>query len=820
MRTVRHDIKRAWSRLSHAVGFVLTVVITLGLTLGALVCVFGLNWLLLMEPLPYPDQDRLVYVKGQSVKEQVVVADEVHVYPILTELYNNAEDFSAVALISYDDNVIENLANTPRMDITYVSPEYFSLLATPMALGRTFSRAEGVGSQVPVAVISYRAWQRYFMGSQQVLGQKITLGKTSFSIIGVVAEHFEEPQLINNTWKTQLWLPWDFNERRLYNQAEHDWSNSFRDTKLIAKLKAQGADRQGLPALSQKLTQWMGEKQRSNTTDSALRKHGISLQVELIGKKIHAGSHITALLMFAGVFTLLCIAGTNITNLFFARSAQTQRDFAIQSALGAKPGHLFRLMFFESLLVMLFAALLGGVVAVPGMELLIYLAADHFPRIHTLSFGWIEVVFLLLTALSLAVFFAWLVCRQIDYRLLMNSLQSSGKGSGLQISKRTRQGLIISQVVLAGILLTATLTLLGQSLQLWLTPEPVQTEGRYLLRVNIRGDGSEALLVAQLMKEIKSQLPRSANVVKVSQSSGWPYAGYNELLLSKQGDEESFSVDATGIDESWISLFDVRLLQGRNITRRDLNDNPRVLLVNQAAAKLVAQGGGILGRRLFRLSAGASFEVVGVVEDIALPGERVKPRIFHPRNPQGRSFSVQAAVGQELGRDQFSQILTQINSRFYVSRLLDWNKFYDKKMARDKLVVGVSLAVSLLTLFLVGIGLYGILSYQIRLRRFELGVRMAIGAKPSGILKFIVTETLKPAAIGLVISFGVGMGLYLFYLAEIEVLISRADVAWILPGLASLVFILSVILLTCYLPLRNLIHQPPIFALRDNSAGL
>ena len=817
MGSFGREIKHIVFRLLAAKGFVLTVLLTLGLTLAATVCIFSLNWLLLAKPLPYPDQHRLVYVKGQSLKNNIVVRDDTHIYPVLMQLYDSVAEFDAAALISYNDNVISNLPDTPRMDMTYVSSEYFGLVDMPVALGRVFSVKEGVGSNEPVAVISYHAWQHYFNGAKDVLGKKIQIGNTRFSIVGVAGKQFEEPQLHGNTWKTHVWLPWDYNEMRLRSDRANNWSWVIDHIKLIARLNVSEVNTDKLSALSKKLTNRMANQHRLNNNEPAYRNFSIALQVQTLETKILGDSHVTALLMLAGALSLLCIAGSNITNLFFARGAQMQRNFAIRSALGANPLQIFKTLFYETLVIMLMAVVLAGLLAVPGMQLLVSLSADHFPRVSSLQLGWVEVGFLSISMFVLALFFSALVFRQINYRQLVSSFQGSGKGSGLQIAKNTRQTLILSQVLLAGLLLTSTLTLLHHSLTLWLTPQTVETQGRYLLRVNIRqSDESDDKKNGELVKRVIKQLPEHAAIEQVTHSNMWPYWGHGMMLTDFQGEHETFAFSGNGIDDQWLSFYGVKLLQGDNFSRAQISDGSSVLLINQSAAKRLVGNGQAVGKRL---NLGSKvYTVVGIVEDIVLPGADIDPRVYYPILPFDNNLAIKTVAGQTLDRERLNKLLMAIDKRLYVSRLIDSDSYYMEKMARDRLIVGLSLAISLLALFLVGIGLYGILSYQIQLSRFELGVRMAIGAKPFDVFVYLFTETLKPAGVGLISGFFVGAGIFWAYRYSISELIADAERAWLLPTVVSVTFIISIILLTCYLPLRSVVVRPPIYALREQIA--
>lgn len=813
------ELKRAWLNLSRAQGFVLTVVITLGLTLGAVVCMFGLNWLLLVEPLPYPDQQKIVYIKGELYKDHKLVSEDSHAYPVLMALYRDRTEteFESIALLSYNDNIIKNVPNTPRVGFTYVSPEFFSILKIPMALGRPFSDAEGVDTQRPVAVISYSAWKRYFSGATDVIGKKIVTGNNTFEIVGVTAQNLAEPELLDNSWSTDVWLPWDFNERKLDGSAEGDWSNSFDHYKAIARLSAKNKTSQYLQSISEKLSNWLNSTRKNSVTDPALREYDIAIKIMPIDKKILGDNYLTSLLMLAATVALLCIAVTNVANLFYSRSASLRRTLAIQSAIGAKPIHIFKLLFSETLIICALAAVLAGIVSHLGTNILIDVASNNFPRIETLGFGIPELLFLILATLLLALIFAFLIQRTIDYRVLINSLQSSGKGSGLQISKKTHQRLIFSQVMVSGILIMATLVLSFESLKKLTAEKPVATEGRYLVRINFMRNEGDTTSPMDALRDFVNRFPQSPMIEKVSYSSVWPYWGYNTVISQSEGSLKTISVAASEIDENWLDLFDVSILQGRNFTQAEVKDKNDVVMINQAAAKLIsAAHGDIIGSRIFWPSQEKSYEIVGVVKNTDLPGSSTQPRIFSMAAING-DVIFKTKDGQVMSRERLSEILKGINSRLYVSLLRDWDQFYDDQMARDRLTLYVSFAVSTLTLFLVGVGLYGVLSYQVRLRRYELGVRMALGAKPKTIIELLIRDTSRHAGIGLLGSFIIGGILYIFPGSKLDLFSAITIGSLLLPLLVTLTFIVLVVLFTCYFPVRSVVNEQPIFSLRANT---
>ncbi len=211
MRKFSRQHKQAWASLRKKPGFILTVIMTMGITLGALLCAVTLNYLLLVEPLPYPEQERLFVVEQVTLGEKKDVKGAAFTYPGLVHLQKSKEAFEQAAIMMYDQDVIVSHSSQPLVNTAYVTPELHQILASPIALGRLFEASEALDTNNPVAILSYNTWQQKFDGSTDILEQKITLSGISYSIVGVLAENFVEPELLNTGLETQVWIPFDYN---------------------------------------------------------------------------------------------------------------------------------------------------------------------------------------------------------------------------------------------------------------------------------------------------------------------------------------------------------------------------------------------------------------------------------------------------------------------------------------------------------------------------------------------------------------------------------------------------------------------------------
>jgi hypothetical protein len=255
-------IKQAWAGLKTNQNFTVTVVATLGSTLGALLCILMLAYVVILKPLPYPEQEQLFQVNAlivdQEGKEQFPDAFN---YPSLIHLYDNQTLFSEAALVEFSSGVVSSRPTQPSVYNAYVTPDWFTMLDSKMALGRTFEKTEAKDTYNPVSILSYKFWQNEFSGDSTILEQTITIGNTNFRVIGVLAESFIEPQLSGIGINTDIFVPWDFNgSTDAFREDSGSWSPWLR---FVGKLDSQLS----IAQIEQTLTTPADEYWRENVSD-------------------------------------------------------------------------------------------------------------------------------------------------------------------------------------------------------------------------------------------------------------------------------------------------------------------------------------------------------------------------------------------------------------------------------------------------------------------------------------------------------------------------------------------------------------------------
>ncbi|TAP37296.1 ABC transporter permease, partial [Alteromonas sp. KUL49] len=313
-------------------GFVATVVTTMGTTLGALLCVLTLGFLLIVEPLPYPDQTRLYNVIHHIGDDKDEVNATAFTYPGLIHLYKNQDVFEQTALVHYGSDVLTSLPHQPTLNTAYVTPEWLDLLGTTPLIGRGFESTEALDTHNPVAIITYETWQKEFDGTNDILSKKIAFSGVSFSIVGVLNKDFIEPQIQQTGFEAGVWLPWDYN---LDTNLMERWGNISGSLTFVGKLKPEISVAQA----EQILTPLVSETWQENVASIEFF-NGWSVEIELMSFKnaIVGESTSTVYKLLAGVIGLVLIALANVVNLFMSRTAEQQRQLSIYAALGAKKG--------------------------------------------------------------------------------------------------------------------------------------------------------------------------------------------------------------------------------------------------------------------------------------------------------------------------------------------------------------------------------------------------------------------------------------------------------------------------------------------------
>ncbi|MBA6399941.1 FtsX-like permease family protein, partial [Colwellia sp. BRX10-4] len=461
--------------------------------------------------------------------------------------------------------------------------------------------------------------------------------------------------------------------------------------------------------------------------------------------------------LIAGVVGTLFIAVANIANLFMARTAELQGSYSIHASLGASKSQLFKTILVESALLMFLALLVAFGIALSGFQLMSTHLLELLPRVNELSFN----VFSLGITGLLFVIFAWLFAKLslniVDYQNINSQLQSGSKGGRKQVSKKKRRFIIVSQISIATLLVFINLNLFIDAWQVINDPLSIDIENS--MRVEMSIDPTTSLSddeKVQINKEIQAVLLTLPQVERVSIANGSVFNGGSRFReLKVKGNETNYPARSRIIDENYFSIYQQQLLAGDFFSNADIKDENKVLIINETFAHKIAPNGSAIGL-IIDFNGESTYTVKGVVKSFKVPGEIENDNLLYFPGIKPDSFLViQLKKHTSLSREAFVPFLKTVTSKYRVQAFESDIASQKKMLFIHFMILTATGSLALLTFFLAAIGLYGVLSYSTQLRQFEIGTRMAIGAKRSDLIKLIIKDNASAILLGVLLSVGV-----------------------------------------------------------------
>lgn len=802
--------KQAWESLKKRPAFIAAVVATMGLTLGTLLCVVTLAYILILSPLPYPKQEGLYRVDNIFLKSQDDVMGNYFIYPYAIELHKNSKVFSETAIVVYGEAKIESDPLQPNVLASYATPEWFSLLGVNagahMLMGRAFENTEAIDTNNPVVVLSNKIWRELFAADAEIINKTIVVSGKSFRVLGVLAESFIEPKLRTDGKKTELFVPWDFNPIKA--ERAQAWGSPHPDIAFFGNLSSAMTKEQAEQMLTSEINAVWSDK-----VSGIEFWKGYRIQLKLSSfKSVILGNFEQAIyLLLIAALGLVLIALANISNLFISRIAEQQRQLAIRAALGATKTKIFNLFFAEAIQLMVMSIALALVIASSGFVLLQKFFALKMPRVEELSINGVTISAAVLIAVVLAVFFARLCSRMINYQALQSSLQSSGKGAGVQVSKQVRKLLIVCQVAIVSILICINLNLFKEAHKVIYQSLGFETKNTYVIYLSSWSESAQG--IRSTLDDIAQKLEALPQVKAVSQAYS-PLDIFDYFAHKPLGSDENVMVQTLPIDNNYFSLIRQPLLEGRNFSKADARDSNKVLIIDELYAKRLAPKGSALGMQIQLDGSAASSTVVGVVKTIKLPNEALAPmRAYYPFPPDKYRLKLLLSLkeGQVITAPQIIKLIKEVGGQVGFWSLASLDERRNELLFGQFTTAITSSLLVLISYLLAAIGIYGVLNYSVQLRRYELGIRMAIGARPNTIFLQILRDNLTPVIIGLFVALVALIGLWIWF-QQSSYSVTASSLGWWLPPL----LILSLTAATSLLSVWQIIRNPASAALRGN----
>ena len=810
-RELRYSVRL----LRKTPAFTATALLTLALCLGANLTIFAVIDSILLRPLPFPAASRLVTVFNTYPKAGVERDGSS-----LTNYYErrgHIPAFTSLAIYRNGTAIVGEPGSTERQHVTQVSPDFFSTLGLGPVMGRTFTEAETSYQTDKLAILADAYWRQHFNADPHVIGRQIRVDSFPKTVIGVLPPRF---RFLSS--QAQLYVPLASSLEDRAPSQRHSGGNF---TQMIARLKPGATLTQAQSQIdAQNATLELDDPQAKMIADAGFRSLVVPLHADHV-----ATIRPTLLLLQVGVLALLLIGTVNLVNLLLIRASGRVKEQAVRQALGASRRHVVSEVVVETTLLTLIGGLLGLAVSAGGIRLLSELGTDRLPLGSHIAFdgrlacvAWAAAIVL---GIVLAAPIAWFNVRDHPG----NALQSETRGGTAGRAAQTlRHGFIVAQIALAFVLLSGA-GLLGLSLKRAMAVSPGFRADHVLTgQISLIGNKYPAASAGLAFTErLVDELDHQPGLKAAGVVNNVPFSGRNGKSAAKvkglvlRPGESPRGHYSYGVGGDYFRAMGFSLREGRFLTAADSHRRERVCVVDEDFARYYWPNASALGQRLFQGSSegpdSEAFTVVGVVGSVKQAGlteDTEQGAVYYPYiyRPDSNMFVVaRAALQPESLKLIVQKAVRQIDPDLSINDLQSMEERIDDSLVARRSPAVLAGLFSGIALLLTAIGTYGVLSYAVAQRRREIGVRMALGARPEQIRSQFLSLALRLLTGGVILGMigawltGRAMQVVLFHVP--------AHNSVILAGAAGIIAAVS--LAACLLPAHRAARISPMQALAD-----
>ncbi|MEP6690899.1 MAG: ABC transporter permease [Gemmatimonadaceae bacterium] len=731
--------------LRRSPGFALVAILTLAIGIGGTTAVFSAVDAVLLQPLPYQQPGQLVRLYtnyGKGAPDEHGFVTPVH----FVEYRARASAFASMAaILTYNETGadIGTGADVRRIRLLPVSADYFDVIRVRPMLGRAFERESENGAHD--VVLSHALWSEHFHGDPDVVGRVLTMNGAPYTITGVMPAGFADPL----AGAIDAWVPMDLTPAKDASNAGNHYLS------IVARLRPETALPRAQAELD--LLSTSIEKQYPDAKDQRARIY--PLKEDIVGSSAKALQ-----IMLGAVGLVLVLVCVNIANLLLVRGSERAREFALRSALGAERARLVRQLLIESLTLAIAGDVAGLIVARIVMSAIVALGAGSFPRLTSLTLEPRLLAFSLVVATASALAFGLAPARRAARTQPSDVLHGEGRaatGGGAQL--RLRDWLVVSQVAVAFVLLVGAGLLLASFQRIRDTELGVKPNGVMVFELHLpdaRYDSTARARFYETFAKAIEALPGVSVAGGISrlpatgpyhQWGAMPYSGPMANVKQNWCCSENRVVSGDYFRAAGIPLVD-----GRVFDARDDVAAPERIVVSQSLAKWYFPGVSAVGQRV---RAGSRIsEVIGVVGDVAIDAEGTPDRYTYHAHTQfagDRNWAltqlVRASGALEPLRAEARRTLASLDPQLVMFKPTTLAEAIGRGEAQRVFTLRILASFALVALALAALGLFGVLSYGVRLRSREFGIRMALGAERGTIRRMVLWQGLTVTAIGIAV---------------------------------------------------------------------
>jgi predicted permease len=810
-----NDIRYGIRNLRKYPGFSIIVVMVLALGIGANSAIFSVVNGVLLRPLPYRNSDQLVMIWGNFLKLEIerlrAKAAEYEDYRAQGQVFEQVEAFEDLSLNLTGEEQAERITGAR------VTPNLFSLLGAQVEQGRGFSADENQ-TDPKVVVLSNGFWRRRF-GDANPLGQTLRLDDQDYTVIGVMPEDFQFPHpRLSFAEPADLWIPIVYSREQVAQRQGPYFLH------VISRLRSDvtlSQARAGMNALGQRFENEHRGYRGPNGADGGWRITLSPLQEEAVGSSRRA-----LLLLFGAVALVLLIACANVANLLLVRAAIRQKELALRLALGASRWRITRQLLVESLMLAVLGGIAGLLIALWGVDALKALRAENLPRMQDVGMDWQVLVFTTLLTIVTALIFGLVPAWQgSNFNLQRTLKENKGAAIGGWRQHYWRNGLLIGEVALSLVVLIGAGLLVNSFLRLQNIKPAIATDKLLTVEINLSDSRyRERSQIAAFFQELVRRVEALPGVEAATLSTARPLSGVAR--------NDPFSIEGRPLDlnnpsfagwqmvgANYFQTLGIPVVQGRDLTLEDMAEGaPAVALINETMAHRYWPNANPLGRRVtvgLPRADNPGAIIIGIVKDLphrtidSLPG----PDWYLSRAPgpqHNQILFVRTGVNPTQLAAPIRSVVAEVDRDQPVTNIKTMSEVVADTVATRKfnlLLFGLFAAIAVL---LAALGIYGVMAYSVAERTKEIGIRMALGAQKSDVLRLVVRNGVMLTLIGV----AVGLALALVMTRLMTTLLFG-----IMPNDAATfaavsVFLVLIAVVACYVPARRATKVDPLVALR------
>jgi putative ABC transport system permease protein len=818
MESLTQNFRYAFRMLVKNPGFSLVAILTLGLGIGATTAIFSVVNAVLLQPLPYPQPDRIVQLEMKFPQGNGPVIS----IPKFVAFQEQSQILGNIA--AYDlGGARVNLTGGDRPEQLkgiHVSAEFFSLFGAPMAMGRTFSTEEDRPNGPHVAVISDGLWQGRYGGDANILSRSIEIGGEPYAVIGALGPgfHWDPPM--------DVFLPL---------QADPNSANQGNYLMAGARLKPGVSVTQAQAALN--ITAEAFRRKYTATAMGPKQSFTAEKMQDVMVKNVRSALY----LLLGTVAFVLLIACANVANLLLARASVRQREIAIRAALGAGRGRIIYQLLTESVLLSLIGGTVGLVLGHFGLRALLAINPGNIPRIGEHGAGvtldWRVLIFAFLIAVLTGVLFGLIPAIHASRIDLNMTLKESGSrsGSGLRQNK-ARAVLVVTEIALALVLLVGSALLIRTYIALRAVKPGFDAHN--ILTMNMSLDGprfQNAAGVAQLVRNGTERLEGFPGVEAAATACSLPLEPSFGLPFTIEGRPLTDGPFHGGggwrsVSPRYFDAFRIPIIRGRVFTERDDGAGAPVVVINESMAKQFWAKGDPIGERItIGKGVGPQFtegprQIIGVVGDVKDAGLNANPFpiMYVPvaQVTDGMTalnaqilplmWIVRMKVAPFSLSEDVQRELRSASGGLPVAHIRSMEQVVAESTARQDFNTTLLTIFAGVALVLAAIGIYGLMGYSVQQRTREIGIRMALGAGPGNVRNMVVRQGMGLALAGILVGVGAALALTRLMASMIYGVKARDPFVFV----AVMAVFIAVALIAVYLPARRASRVNPLIALR------